>query len=206
MATGGNLVFQGQIDHMFVAYAADTGKVVWTFDARSPIVAPPITYAVQDRQYITVLTGSGAAGGGAFSAGISKFGIDYYSMPRRVLTFALNGDATLPPAPPPLVLRAPVDPTYRLNQPLEDRGIVEFHMACASCHGGLAVGGGTAPDLRISAVPLERASFEAIVRQGQLVSRGMPQFADLSADDVEAIRQYIRSRGQALPTQGPALP
>jgi quinohemoprotein ethanol dehydrogenase len=53
--------------------------------------------------------------------------------------------------------------------------------------------------LRVAAAPLERASFEAIVRQGALVSQGMPQFADLPAEDVEAIRQYIRSRGQALP-------
>jgi hypothetical protein len=26
----------------------------------------------------------------------------------------------------------------------------------------------------------------------------MPQFADLSSDDVESIRQYVRSRGQAI--------
>lgn len=199
MATGGNLVFEGQIDHRFLAYAADTGEVLWTFDARSPIVAPPITYAVDGRQYVTVLSGSGASGGGAFSAGIAKFVVDYYSMPRRVLTFALDGAAELPPAPPPSILHAPADPTYRPNPALEGQGMLQFHMACGVCHGTEVVGGGTAPDLRVSAVPLERASFEAIVRQGGLVSQGMPQFADLPEKDVEAIRQYIRSRGQALP-------
>jgi quinohemoprotein ethanol dehydrogenase len=198
LSTGGNLVFQGQIDHKLMAYAADSGKILWSFDAASPIVAAPITYAVGGKQFVTVISGSGVSGGGAFSAGTADFGIDYYSMPRRVLTFALDGHATLPPAPPPLRLAPPDDPTFRPDKALEDRGIVTYHMACAACHGGLAVSSGTAPDLRVSAIPRQRAAFEAIVRQGQLVSQGMPQFADLSPEEVESIRQYVRSRGQAI--------
>jgi quinohemoprotein ethanol dehydrogenase len=198
LSTGGNLVFQGRIDHQFIAYAADSGKTLWTFDARSPVVAPPITYAVEGRQFITVTTGSGASGGGPFSAGTAGYGIDYFSMPRRILAFALDGRGTLPPAPPPLKLERPNDPTYRPNQVLVDRGIVKYHMACAACHGGLAVPAGSAPDLRLAPVTLERASFEAILKQGQLVSQGMPQFDDLAVEDIESIRQYIRSRAQAI--------
>jgi quinohemoprotein ethanol dehydrogenase len=200
MATAGNLVFQGRIDRKFVAYAADTGVALWTFDARSPIVAPPMTYAIDGRQYVTVLTGNGGSGGGIGAVNLVKYASEYYSMPRRVLTFALDGAAELPPPVPPPDLHAPDDPTYRANQALEERGFAQFHTACAVCHGMEAIGGGgAAPDLRVAAPPRDQASFETIVRGGALVSQGMPQFEDLSADDVEAIRQYIRSRGQALP-------
>jgi quinohemoprotein ethanol dehydrogenase len=119
-------------------------------------------------------------------------------MPRRVLTFALDAHAELPPAPPPFKSAAPEDPSYRADRELENEGVVAYHMACAACHGGLAVSAGTAPDLRVSPVPLQRAAFDAVVRQGQLVSQGMPQFADLPVEQVESIRQYIRSRGQAI--------
>jgi quinohemoprotein ethanol dehydrogenase len=205
LSTAGNLVFQGRIDHQFVAYAADSGKILWSFDARSPIVSPPITYAVDNRQFVTVVTGTGASGG-SFSAGTARYGIDYFSMPRRVLTFALDAQGTLPPAPPPLRLAPPNDPTYRRNEALEGQGVVMYHKACGLCHGALAVAAGSAPDLRLAAVTLDRASFEAILRQGQLVPQGMPQFADLSVDDIESIRQYVRSRGQAIgkPDASPA--
>jgi quinohemoprotein ethanol dehydrogenase len=197
LSTGGNLVFQGQIDHRFVAYQADSGKILWSFDAESPVVAPPITYAVNHRQFVTVTTGSGASGG-SFSAGTAGYGMEYFSMPRRVLTFALDARGTLPPAPPPLRLAPPDDPTYRPNEALENEGIAMYHKACAICHGGVAVAAGSAPDLRLAPVTLQRESFEAILRQGQLVSRAMPQFADLSAEEIESIRQYIRSRAQAI--------
>lgn len=43
-ATGGNLVFQGNMRGQFVAYAADTGKTLWKFDAQTGIIGQPITY------------------------------------------------------------------------------------------------------------------------------------------------------------------
>ncbi len=99
IATGGDLVFEGQIDHKFNAYDAMSGRRLWSFDARAPVVAPPITFQVNGVQYVTVLTGLSGAGG-IFNKSNQRFAIDYRTMPRRVLTFALNGPATLPPAPP----------------------------------------------------------------------------------------------------------
>src|SRR6201986_5153395 len=46
LTTAGNLVFQGQADGKLNAYAADTGKLVWTFDAKMGISGAPITYSV----------------------------------------------------------------------------------------------------------------------------------------------------------------
>jgi quinohemoprotein ethanol dehydrogenase len=199
MATAGNLVFEGQINHIFVAYDATTGKKVWSFDAKAPIVAAPISYAVNGKQYITVLTGSGTGGGGAWAKGIQGFGIDFHTEPRRVLTFALGSQGVLPPAPPPIKLVAPNDPSFKPDAKLEAHGNGLFHSACAQCHGFQGMAGGTAPDLRVSPIPLSKETFVSVVHEGALVTQGMPQFADLPLDDLEAVRQYVRSLGQALP-------
>jgi len=48
---------------------------------------------------------------------------------------------------------------------------------CLLCHGTAVIAGGNAPDLRASPVLLSAQGFAAIVRDGALVDRGMPQFA-----------------------------
>ena len=69
-----------------------------------------------------------------------------------------------------------------------------YHDYCARCHGATAIGGAL-PDLR-RMKPETLASFDAIVRQGALESRGMPSFAGLLDDaQTRAILDYIRSRG-----------
>lgn len=198
MATAGDLVFQGTIDGRFVAYDAAGGEALWTFDVGVPVVAPPISYALNGRQYVSVLTGNGTSGGGLFSAGIENFRTDY-RMPRRVLTFALDGNTVLPPNPPAPELVAPADPEYTADAALEQQGAVQYMMAgCMVCHGTDAVAGGTAPDLRISPIVRSREVFHGVVREGVLVPNGMSQFDNLSEEQAEAIRHYLRARGQAL--------
>lgn len=94
MTTAGNLVFQGRIDGQFNAYAADSGKPLWRFSAQAPVTAPPISYAVNGTQYVTVITGMGTSG--ATFGALLPVSIDYCTQARRILTFALNGKATLP--------------------------------------------------------------------------------------------------------------
>jgi quinohemoprotein ethanol dehydrogenase len=57
---------------------------------------------VNGTQYVTLLTGLGTGAGlmASETAGAEKYGIDPRSQARRVLTFALDGKATLPPALP----------------------------------------------------------------------------------------------------------
>ena len=197
MATAGDLVFQGRIDGNIVAYDARSGKEVWKFQTGAPVVAPPISYSVGGRQYVTVITGSGASGGGILSSGNAEYRTDY-RMPRRVLTFALDGKDQLPATEPLAPLTAPDDPDYRPNAALEEKGATAFGMSgCLVCHGWNAVGGGSAPDLRVSAYPANRDAFHAAVK-GQLVSGGMPAFPEMPDADIEAIRQYLRLRGHQL--------
>jgi quinohemoprotein ethanol dehydrogenase len=201
MATAGNLVFQGQLDHKFNAYAADTGKLLWTFDAKSPIVAPPVTYAVEGKQYVSVLTGNGSSGAGFFGLHSEQFGIDYRTMPRRILTFALGGTKELPAAPPPPKLVAPNDSDYHADAAVALKGLIVFHTTCAVCHGFMGHAAGAAPDLRTSPIPATKELFEQVVKGGAYVSQGMPKYDDLPQDDIDAVRQYIRSIGQELPKE-----
>ena len=60
LTTAGNLVFQGRLDGAFVAYRADTGEEVWSTDLGLGVSAPPITYAVDGRQYVALLVGWGS--------------------------------------------------------------------------------------------------------------------------------------------------
>jgi alcohol dehydrogenase (cytochrome c) len=58
LATAGNLVFIGEPDGTFSAHDAKTLKELWSFNIGTGINAPPISYAVNGKQYIAVLAGS----------------------------------------------------------------------------------------------------------------------------------------------------
>jgi alcohol dehydrogenase (cytochrome c) len=58
LATAGNLVFLGEADGTFGAYDAKSLQQVWSFGTGTGINAPPITFAVNGKQYVAVLAGS----------------------------------------------------------------------------------------------------------------------------------------------------
>ncbi len=63
MATGGNLVFAGEFDGNFNAFNATTGEKLWHFQMGSGVLASPVTYMVDGRQYVAVAAGGNAANG-----------------------------------------------------------------------------------------------------------------------------------------------
>lgn len=195
MATAGNLVFQGTIGSEFKAYSADKGKLAWTFATQSPVIAAPITYSVNGKQYVTVLTGMGTSGA-AFGKDLGIV-LDARTQPRRVLTFALDGKAVLP-AYAAVVPKAVTDPAYSPDARLAGAGAEPYGRYCWACHGADAVGGGVAPDLRASSAILQSAAFASVVRDGALLSRGMPRFEEFDDDQLESIRQYLRARANAM--------
>lgn len=201
LATGGNLVFQGHPDSSFTAYDGTSGKPLWNFDARAPVVAPPISYRVGDRQYVTVIAGMGTSAG-LFGPLLAQFGIDYRTQSRRVLTFALDGKAVLP-AKTPYVAKAAPDPGFRADAAAAGAGEGIFNIRCAVCHGGGAIAGGTAPDLRTSLAVMSPDIFTGIVRDGTLVPAGMPRFEELTDKELAAVRQYLRTRADALRRERP---
>ena len=57
VATAGGVVFTGLTDSQFVAFDARTGKQLWHYRTTAGVNAPPITYAIDGRQYIAVAAG-----------------------------------------------------------------------------------------------------------------------------------------------------
>ena len=58
-ATGGGLVFGGDVNGRFRAFDHETGEILWEVNLGSPVSGFPITYAVDGRQYVAVSTGYG---------------------------------------------------------------------------------------------------------------------------------------------------
>jgi alcohol dehydrogenase (cytochrome c) len=57
LATAGNLVFSGLWEGGLVAYNGRTMRELWRFDTGCGVMAPPITYAVNGKQYVAVAVG-----------------------------------------------------------------------------------------------------------------------------------------------------
>jgi quinohemoprotein ethanol dehydrogenase len=191
LTTAGNLVFQGRADGKLVAYRATDGKQLWDFDCGIGIAAPPMTYEVDGKQYVSVLAGWGGPmvlNNRPVARG--KVG------PGLLLTFSIGGSAPFTPfvrkiQPVPM-------PTFKLaaSRAEIEQGRVLFAGFCGRCHGGNVVSGGSVPDLRYAEEPTHQM-FEEIVRGGARREFGMPSFAeDLTSTQVRLIHAYILDRAR----------
>jgi quinohemoprotein ethanol dehydrogenase len=203
VSTAGGLVFQGAADGMLSAYDAHTGARLWQFDTRMGIIAPPMTWSKDGRQYVSILVGYG--GSAAIWGDTMEVGWKYRS-PRRLLTFALDGKAALPPAPARDMTVHPVDDPSLKIDPADVAAGGQMFIACAACHGrNLVATGGPAPDLRESAIALDLQAFTAVVHDGALLQKGMPQFAMFTPDQIRQLHAYIRAGArEALAKSGAA--
>lgn len=191
LATAGNLVFQGLATGGFEAYDARTGKPLYHFDAHSGIVAPPVSYAVNGRQYIAVEVGWGGVFplmGGAMARYANK-SVNH----SRLLVFALDGKETLPQETHtgqiPIRTTATFDPAHAT------RGYDLYQHFCMACHGDNAVAGGVLPDLRSSGTLDSKEGFYAVVGRGALENYGMVGFSKvLTPQDIDDIRQFLIRR------------
>lgn len=188
IATGGNLVFQGDAEGNFAAYRADNGERMWSANVGGTIMGAPATVEIDGQQIIVVPAGNSG------SAVLGRFMAKYSSTakargPSRLLAFKLGGTAALPITP-----ETPVSKPPRPRQPtdLARKGALLFEQSyCADCHGSHAEGaGGSVPDLR-NCVAATHDRFEAIVMGGLLREEGMPMFPDLSLADTQAIHAYL---------------
>jgi quinohemoprotein ethanol dehydrogenase len=177
LATAGNLVFQGTAAGDFIAYNAATGEKLWSSWATTGIVAPPITYTVDGKQYVSVMAGWG----GAFSKKHVSYG--------RLLTFAVGGTASLPSRPRPRTVTA--IPSSATPQQIA-AGSKLFATYCVRCHGE----GTILPDVRRS-TPAVLNGLEKIL-DGALVERGMPRFGELDKPAIAELRAYLLEERRKL--------
>ncbi|MCK9284649.1 MAG: PQQ-dependent dehydrogenase, methanol/ethanol family [Rhodocyclaceae bacterium] len=196
MATAGNLVFQGQPDGRFNAYAADSGKALWGFDAQVGVLGAPISYLAKGRQYVAVLAGMGS-GAAMLGSPAQQFGWDARSQKRRVLVFTLDGQASLPTKLNRLPEEPLTDTDYVANPEQEKRGDAAYSTRCHICHGIAGIAAGSAPDLRRSPLLLNSDGFRDVIQHGTRVGLGMPRYENLMPQDIDDIRQFLRGRNRA---------
>ena len=195
LATASGLLVHGTVSGRLVVRDADTGKVLKEIDTGSAIMAAPMTYRVNGRQYIAVQTGFGGGGWGfvpGYSASYRHGNIN------RLLVFALDGgEVTLPPELPPLE-PAPAPPGQADGVTPETiaMGQSVFLANCAICHSNQPRA--PVPDLRRMQPGMHEA-FDQIVLDGLLLPNGMPRFDDLiTRDEARAIHAWLISEQTAL--------
>jgi quinohemoprotein ethanol dehydrogenase len=189
MATAGNLVFQGNAEGRFSAYAADTGEELWTVVTGTAINAAPASYSLDGVQYILIPIG---AGGGVQFYYPEMHATADAKGPTRLLAFSLDGTADLPgPITDTRVL--PEQPALEADAHTIARGEALYSGYCKGCHGFKAVTryGGSVPDLRYANADTH-AAWQGIVVGGAKRMNGMPSF-ELTLDESDAIRNYVLS-------------
>jgi quinohemoprotein ethanol dehydrogenase len=191
LTTAGDLVIQGNAAGDFSAYRADTGEKLWSMFVQSPVMAAPVTYAINGEQYIVVLSGWGGAY--PFMQGKQSDKSGNERNVSRLLVFKLGARVSLPALSP--------EPRLALNPPPATAsaatvaaGEALFGRFCSVCHGEAAVAGGVVPDLRGSPFIAVDAWY-SIVLDGALKEGGMAAFGSvLDRTQAAAIRDYVIHR------------
>ena len=187
LSTAGNLVFQGLADGRFVAYAADTGDLVWEYPVDAGIIAAPVAYQVDGEQYIAVVAGWGGAYG--LASGVPRHRGNVLSE-GRILAFKLGGKVELPELQV-AYLEIPEPPDIATTPERVAAGEVLFHTYCSVCHGPGISSSGALADLRYSTEAIH-AIWNNILLDGVFIERGMPRFDNvLTAEDSRALQAYV---------------
>ena len=185
LATAGGVVFQGDGNGQFAAYDTRDGNLLWQYDVYGGAGAP-ITYEIDGEQYLAVQVGGG--GKHRYNDG-------------RMLAFKLgaNGEIPVPTAPS---VDIPEPPPLTASAEQVEEGAELYYRHCVWCH-GLGPVGTVNADLRLMTAETHER-YQAIVRGGLYLDKGMDAFADVvSEEEAELIRQFVISRaGAALEQRG----
>ncbi len=193
LSTAGNLVFQGSADGRFVAYNAINGNKLWEVPVGTGVVAAPVTYEVDGRQYVSIAAGWGG------SYGVSVHHTESQS-PGKIYTFSLEGEMPMPaleiPEPKPIVSGVAYNPQDIAA------GTKLYITHCFLCHGVPAVGnGGNIPNLGYS----DKNKIENLknfVLTDALKELGMPNFTGkLTENEVTKIQAFIQGTADAVSAQ-----
>ena len=205
LSTAGNLVFQGQGSGEFAAYAADTGKKVWSIQTGSAIQSIPVTFTAKGEQYVITPVGWGS-GSRLFAPAWSMATPQSKRGPSRLLAFKLGAHTPFP-TPPDVVPPVPEPPKQTASGQVIHQGETLYKtFVCDGCHSpnldgsGAWVLNGAVPDLRYAPADVHK-DWYGIVLGGSHWEQGMPGFADppkfafphmkMTVKDADAIHAYV---------------
>ena len=218
LGTAGNLVFHGDASGDFSAYAADTGKRIWSVKTGSAIQSVPVTYVVNGEQYVLMPIGLG--GGFRLFGRVSDMAtLETKRGPAELLAFKLGGKAPMPriyayipPVPEPPQQTASAEKIQQGQR-------VYNKFFCQKCHSPEADGSGAwaldgeVPDLRYMPLSVHRR-FDAIVLGGSNQKRGMPKYGSapgwpwintgMTKEEADALHAYYSMCSGRHTKKGPA--
>ena len=205
LSTAGNLVFQGQGTGEFTAYAADSGKKLWSIETKSAIESIPVTFTANGEQYVITSVGWGS-GSRLFAPARTMATPESKRGPNRLYAFKLGGKVLFP-TPHIEVPPVPKPPDQKVSEEIIRKGeklYVSFY--CEGCHSpgidgsGAWVEDGAIPDLRYAPSEVHR-DWYGIVLGGSHWSKGMPGLADppkfafpnahMTAAEADAVHAYV---------------
>ena len=183
LATAGDLVFQGTADGRLVAYNATSGEKLWDAALGSGVVAAPMTYEVDGKQYVSIAVGWG----GVF--GQSQRSTDHASRAAAGAKFPEVARYKLGP----LISGVKYDPK---DVPA---GFGLYVSNCLFCHGVPGVDkGGNIPNLGYVDADLIAKLDDAVFNKA-FAEMGMPDFTGkLKPEDVEKIKAFIQGTADAV--------
>lgn len=190
LTTAGNLVFQGTADGRFIAYNAATGEMLWQTPVGSGVVAAPVTYMIDDEQYVSVAVGWGGV------YGLSQRATDTIG-PGKVYTFKAGGTASMPE----MVENDPAELVEGVAYSPDDiaPGGALYVSNCLFCHGVPGVNnGGNIPNLGFSDAAMLEGAPELLL-SGAFVEGGMPTFeGKLTEAEIRQIVAFIQGTADAV--------
>lgn len=193
LTTAGNLVFQGTGDGRFEAFAADTGKLLWSFDTGGVGMAAPTTVSLDGEQFVLLPVGNG--GSSSIGQILSRVAAtsETLASPSRLLAFKLGATVTLAKAAPLVVPKPPL-PRPQDKALIHAGAILWEGKGCVYCHGHEAASAnGNVKDLRFSSEETHRL-FVGIVIGGLRKDQGMPMFKDITVEEALALQAYVLDR------------
>lgn len=191
LSTAGDLLFQGKSGKTgeLVAYDARDGAKLWSYATPNPIVAGPISYAIDGEQYVALISGRGFYGTDDRNA--------HTPQPGRIVAFKLGGTAVLPEGPKPPPPANPPSETFRDD--VVAAGEVLYYEHCGRCHGNATRSLNIIPDLRRAPALTNAELWRTVVIDGPLADRGMVSFSGfLDAAQAESIRAYVARQSVLL--------
>ena len=178
--TAGGLLFIGRNDGRLTAMDKDTGHKLWEFQTDGGVNAPASIFERNGKEYVVVLAGGTALGGGKRSDGLWLFSLDgtVKSLPRG------SADPAAAPRPAGPAGEAAATPTRAADLA---KGKDIYTTTCVVCHGPTGLGG-THGGARLTRA-LTADSISSVLTKGR---NDMPAFGSaLSAEQLQDVTHYV---------------
>jgi alcohol dehydrogenase (cytochrome c) len=205
VTTAGNLVFSGRSNGELVAYSADSGEELWSFQTGAGANATPTVFEQGGKEYVAFYAGGNSLAASSHGDDLWLFGLDGELEPVEAGGAAEQGEHAGEEAPQGEVEESEGSPQEAggggegggiEGGPEKESATGEaaagksvFAENCSVCHGADGLGGNGGPDL--TTTPKSK-SLNATIQQVTNGGGGMPAFQELlSTKEIEDVAAYV---------------